>query len=273
MNSDDLLISLRIQGEPSALFRNWRAGLRENVPKSASVSLKKRNPRPNGERYFNCESVLPTERKRADLSLSEICQLLRPEEIASFRDLHDVLYEWLSRREPPRLDQPIPSFLVYLTSEGDAESALTGFESLPANEMLGAVEVGPVYLQDRPRVPMVRWLPDIKSNTASEARNSLTNFAQSLEPGQVDVVLRTIARVEALFEKKATFRRQALTDRARLVLDGEANHWLNTGHYREAPIRCVHDDRQYEDAQVALDKIEKAKNKKRDGAIRSWRAT
>ena len=129
--------------------------------------------------------------------------MLRPEEIGSFRELHDILYGWLSKGEAPQLDRSMPSFLVYATAEGDAENTVTGFESLPANEMLDEVELGPVFLQDRPRVPMVRWLPGIKLNSASEARNSLTNFAQSLEPGQEEVVLRLIARVDALFEKKA----------------------------------------------------------------------
>ena len=258
--------------EPSSLFRSWRASMRDTAPKMASVSLRKKNPRPNSDPYFDCEAVQSTERKRADLSLSEICQMLRPEEIGSFRDLHNILFDWLSKGTVPQLDHSLPAFLVYATAEGDAESTLTGFESLPANEMLTAAELGPVFLQDRPRVPMVRWLPDIKSNAATEARNSLTNFAKSLEPGQEDGVLRTIARVEALFERKAAFRRQALMDRAKAVMGHEANQWLNTDGYRGPPLRCVHDDWKYQEAMRTLDTKERAKTKKKDGSIRSWRA-
>jgi hypothetical protein len=272
MKLGEVLISLRMKAEPSALFRSWRAGMRDTTPRSASVSLRKKNPKPNGDPYFDCEDVWPTERKRADLSLSEICEMLRPEEIASFRDLHNILFDWLSKGEAPVLDRSLPAFVIYATAEGDAEGTLTGFESLPANEMLTAVELGPVFLQDRPRVPMVRWLPDIKSNVASEARNSLVNFAQSLEPGQHEALLRMMARVESLFERKAVYRRQALTARAKAVMGHEANEWLNADRNRGPAIRCVHDDWLYEEVHRALDAKEKASAKKKDGSIRSWRA-
>ena len=213
MTAGDTLLSADLSGEPGAIFRTWRSALRDMKPQSASVSLRKRSVRGPVDPYFRCEKIVPAERKRADLSLSEICTRLGSDEIGSFNELHDILWAWMNRREEPRLDQPKPAFVVRVTLEGSHE-VISGLESLPANGMLNNVSLGLVYRHGSPRVPRLHWLPDIASNNAVETRASLQGCWQSLDSEQASSALQMLRRIEVLFERKAAFRRGEIKAKA-----------------------------------------------------------
>lgn len=270
MQPGDIKVQISLRGEPQKLLTYWRGSLRETVPDLASVTiLRKRKARPNwwswDDPNFYFEQMNRSENKRAELSVSEKSLHLNASEIAIARELTTKLFDWLRQRQGiPDIQSALPDARISLTIVGGLE-LIDFVEAVTDSEVLFAAIVGAVYMQNAPRHPVVRWLPEIKGTDKTVALGELVYFEKNLADGQADEVRRTVDRIAAVFRKSVAKRRAHLNKRfsevfgygAKLELDG----------------RPISDDMvegfQYD---YILQHLDAEQNKKPKDSIRAWRA-
>jgi hypothetical protein len=269
MQHGDIQLRVSLGGEPQKLVTYWRGSLRGYLPTRALVTILR--PRPKSQQFhwwhdpnFHFEAITRTEKKRAELSVSEKSLMMLPNEIAIARDLTERLSNWLSQRQGiPSIDQPIPNARIRLQGDGGPE-LVSVIESFPDPGVLSAAEVGVVYTQGEPRRPGVRWLPPLNGADESLAVSQLQSFAKSLADGQEARVRALIDRIVGVFRKQIAIRRAAINKRAAeifgcgttLTIEGE----LITD-------RKIEED--YWDILAWLD--EQAKERAPKDKIRTWR--
>lgn len=154
-----------------------------------------------------------TEKKRAELSISDLALRLDAGEIATARELTDMTFDWLSgRRGIPEINKPMPKTMLSVIAEGN-ELLLPIIETFNDPEMLSTVVIGAVYLQGEPRRPDVRWLPSIFDSDKSKAIAEITSFEKSLGEDQGQRLRVTVETAARLFRKKRDARRARITKR------------------------------------------------------------
>ncbi len=124
MEHGEILVQISLAGEPQKLLTYWRGSLRHCLPIAASVTILR--PSCGSRRWwdfndpnFHFKSMTRTEKKRAELSISEKSLMMQPQEIAIARELTEQFFGWLSgRREIPAINRPIPAAEVSLSAEG-----------------------------------------------------------------------------------------------------------------------------------------------------------
>lgn len=214
MKHGDIVVHLKVAGEPQRLLTYWRGSLKDVLPVSASIVIRRparlsNRPGWRHEWYTNnigFEPITRTEFKRAELSISEKSLDMQPPEIEVVRHLTKVCYDWLSQRQGmPATDKPMSNARLYLECVGGPE--LVGVIEKFDLELLRGVAIGPVYTQGEPRKPGVRWLPDISSRDKSLAINSLEYFEKLLAPDQRLEVRKMIEQVATLFRRRVSARR------------------------------------------------------------------
>ncbi|MGC2787275.1 MAG: hypothetical protein WA397_26305 [Roseiarcus sp.] len=111
----------------------------------------------NPDLYF--DQMSRTEKKRAELSISEKSLRMDAKEIEVARALTDVTFNWLSgKSEAPRLSQPVPIGKVHLSFEC-GPPILDSIERFADLELVSSFMIGAAYLQGQPRRPVTRSSP------------------------------------------------------------------------------------------------------------------
>jgi hypothetical protein len=270
MRHGEIRVRLSLGGEPQKLLTYWRGSLREVLPEAAWVSVLR--PRIKGRWWFDYhdpsfyfERITRIEKKRAVLSISEQSLKMQPGEIKIAGHLTDILFDWLSQRQPiPVLNQPIANARIGLACEGGSE-LIDVVEKFGDPEILSSAQIGPVYSQGEPRRPDVRWLPNISSLDKDTAIGELANFEKSLAEGQGLAVRERIDRIIGIYGKRLAARRAKVNKRAI-----EAFGYGGEIAYGDKPVTDeMLDGHEYEDILALLD--EAAKKKKPREKIRSWR--
>jgi hypothetical protein len=271
MQHGDIQVQVSLRGEPHKLLTYWRGSLRETLPISAAVTIvrPKRNHGNRGywdyrDPSFYFEAITRTEKKRAELSISDKSLLMQAGEIATARHLTEILSDWLSRRHGlPHLDQPIPNARIALRCEGDGE--LVGIvEKFGDPEVLSSAQVGAVYTQGEPRRPDIRWLPTISSTDKTVAIGELQTFEKSLADGQGADVRSLVNRIATVFRKQVVARRALLQRRFTEIFGMGAELEINDRPLTDKMIESY----KYEEILIWLD--EQGKENPKDG-IRTWR--
>jgi hypothetical protein len=269
MQHGDLRVGLSLGGEPRKLLVYWRGWLREIVPESASVTiLRPYRPHPD-ERFWyytsphiQLEMLTRTEKKRAELSISDKALMMQPEEIGTARELTDKTFDWLSRRTGiPDFDRPTPGARLNLRCVGD-ETLLEAVEKFNDPEVLEGEETGAVFLQGAPRRPEVRWLPAMHNADTTHTLAETRFFERSLAQGQAERLRQLVTSVARMFRKRREARRAAVNKRYFQIfgLGSEVS-------FRDEPITDeMLDGYRYEELLAWLDVKEQELVKKRSGS-------
>jgi hypothetical protein len=120
MQHGDVQVRISLSGEPQKLLTYWRGSLRDILPTQSSITILR--PRLKRQRWwlyddpsFHFEAMTRTEKKRAELSISEKSLMMQSGEIATARELTEKLFGWLSQRQGmPAINQPIPNARIWL---------------------------------------------------------------------------------------------------------------------------------------------------------------
>jgi hypothetical protein len=270
----DIQVRLSLHGEPQKLLTYWRA-LPDLLPNTASVTILKMNKKAarspwwsDFDANFYFEPMTRTEKKRAELSISDKALSMTASEIEIARHLTGTLYEWISGRGGlPVLNQPIMSARLTLRVEG-SPSLVGIIEGFGDPEVLSATTVGAVYTQGEPRHPDVRWLPDLKGIDKTLALEDLKHFESSLAEGQASEVRRMIDRIGSVFRKALGSRKAKLNKRLTEVMGYGVGLEINGRSITDAMIEGY----QYDEIMRWLDGEAKRQKPPKD-KIRSWRAT
>jgi hypothetical protein len=216
MQAGDIFIRADLRGEPQRLLTYWRGFLRESVPPQASVKILRPvrfDRRSYGRDGIYFESIKRTEKKRAELSISEVSLRMNGKEIAEARYLTEVLFDWLSGRSGmPYLRNPLPATSIYLQAEGGLE-VLNAIEQFTDPELITAVTVGIAYMQGNPRRPMQRFLPGMSDIRTQIQINEMNYFESLLTDAQAEELRATIKRTADLFRKRLKYRRTLIASR------------------------------------------------------------
>jgi hypothetical protein len=114
MQHGDIRVRISLYGEPQKITTYWRASLRDTLPETASVTILKMRRKPSSRQWwydddpnFYFERMTRTEKKRAELSISDKSLYMTAAEIETARHLTETTYDWLSgRRSVPTINQP-----------------------------------------------------------------------------------------------------------------------------------------------------------------------
>jgi hypothetical protein len=209
-----------------------------------------------------------TEKKRAELSISEKSLRMDGQEIEVARTLTDVTFNWLSgKSDAPRLSQPIPSGRVHLSFEC-GPPILDSIERFPDLELVSSFTIGAAYLQGQPRRPVTRYLPMVSNSNKAEEFALLKEFEHLLQQGQAAQVRELIERVAQLFRKRVQARKLRLDTLARKAFGCGLNGMLFEG---KPVLDAMIDGYQYEQILSMLNSEESRKGTPK-GNIRAWRA-
>jgi hypothetical protein len=217
----DIRVRVALRCEPQKLVNHWRRSFGDNLPISASITMLRSGRRPKNDWWWanyysphlDFEGMTRTEKKRAELSISEASLKMLPTEIAAAADLTNVFFDWLSqRRGLPEFSNPIRNAVINIEVEGDA-SLLPAIETLKDPEILSRATIGAVYLQGEPRRPEIRWLPALNDLNTSQALADISNFERSLADGQAAELRSQIAIASRLFRGKRDARRTSILKR------------------------------------------------------------
>jgi hypothetical protein len=263
----DIRMRLALRGEPQKLLVYWRGSLSDILPTSASVSIIRPLRRSylgywNPSLYF--EAISRSEKKRADLSISETSLEMEPEEIQAARHLTDLLFKWLSKRQfgVPTLDQPIMKAAISLVAEGD-HSLLNVIKSFGDPEVIASVSLGPVYLQGEPRRPGIRWLPPLEGIDSHITIGVLGDFEKSLAAGQAEKIRSLVDLVVAIFRKRLAARRSALNKKYTELWGAGSQLRIN-----DRPVTDRMIERRFAELQLRLEDEAKPKHHR----TRAWRS-
>lgn len=244
MEHGDLYARITMSDEPSRLFRFWRSTLSEAQPESASVTIKKRNRPWHDWRSpdFYLHAVNSTERKLADISLSDLSLQLTSEEIEQASRLNDILWRWVgSRRETPVLDEPMPHMSVSATLFGPAAAVVPQIEALHDLEPLWEVRFLVAFTQGRPPAVDARTPNPMRASADfGPMMDEVATYAHMLAPGQEETLRDLGRRLAKLYRKRGDERRRKLQSVAAEVLGDEASEWLTTARFsRASPVHSV----------------------------------
>jgi hypothetical protein len=270
MQHGDVQVSVSLRGEPQKLLTYWRGSLRDILPTSASVAVVR--PLIKGRYWFDYhdpsfyfEGMTRSEKKRAELSISDLSLKMQPGEIEIARHLTDILFDWLSGRDGiPVLNQPIPNARIGLSCAGGVD-LIDVVEKFGDPEVLSRAQVGLAYLQGEPRRPDVRWLPNISSLADKVPATTELGNEKSLAEGQGKQARALIDRIIAIHRKRVAARRAKVNKRATEIFG-----YGSGVTYGNKPITDEMLDR-YEYAEILAWLDEAAKEKKPREKIRSWR--
>lgn len=270
MQHGDIVVQFSLHGEPQKLLTYWRGSLRDILPKSASISILRTRRQHRWWRFddpnFYLEAMTRTEKKRAELSISDKSLFMTASEIAIARHLTEMTYDWLSgRRNPPSLNQPIPNARLLLNADG-GPGLVDVIERFGDPEVISSVTIGAVYTQGEPRHPDVRWLPRMTGVDMSVMLGELKYFEKALAEGQAAELRKLGDRIAGVFRKTLKLRKSKLNKRLTEIF-GYGDDCLRIGG------RAITDDMiqgyQYEEIMTWLDGEER-KTRPNDN-IRSWR--
>jgi hypothetical protein len=159
-----------------------------------------------------------TEKKRAELSISERSLRMDAKEIEAARSF-DMTFNWLSGKSAaPRISQPIPIGKVSLHFEC-GPPILDSVERFPDLELVSSFQIGAAYLHGQPRRRVVRNLPMMMNSNTDEDIASLKEFESLLQQDQAEKVRELIERVAQLFRRRVRARKFKLDALARRVWD------------------------------------------------------
>ena len=273
MEHGDIRVRVGFSGEPQKLVTYWRGSLRHVVPVSASITILRARPARQSwywwrtDQNFYFEAMTRTEKKRAELSISDKSLYMQPGEIARARELTEVTFNWLSgRKSLPDINQPIHNARLSLGAEGGVE-LIDVAEAFGDPEIVGFAGVGPIYLQGVPRRPDVRWLPDISSVATAPALAELAFFENSLADGQGEKVRDLVGRIARIFKKRLLLRRAKVNKRISEVLGVGASITVEGRSVTDEMLEGY----RFREILDYLDREERGENKK--DKIRSWRAS
>jgi hypothetical protein len=220
MQQGELRVIVSLDAEPQKLATYWRGSLRDTIPTSASITLLRENRRPRNDWWWDyrsphigLEAMTRTEKKRAELSISDLALHMSAGEIATARELTDMTFKWLSGRGGiPEINKPIPQTILSVVAEGN-ELLLPIIEKFSDPELLSRVVAGAVYLQGEPRRPDVRWLPPMTDSDKAKAIAEIPNFEKLLADDQGQRLRDVVETAARLFRKKRAARRALITKR------------------------------------------------------------
>jgi hypothetical protein len=268
----DIMMRLALRGEPQKLFTYWRGPMRDILPTEAAVTILKMNKRPPSSPWwsdrnpdFHFEAMTQTEKKRAELSISDHALSMTAPEIETARYLTDITFAWMSSRDPlPTLNQPISNARLSFSVEG-SPVLVEAVEQIGDPEVVSSATIGAVYTPRELGRPDTRWLPTARGIDKSAILSELKSFESQLIEGQASEVRRGVDRVSGVFRKALNLRRARLNKRITEVL----------GYSRELQIgdRTITDDmiedHRFTEIMDWLD-AEAARQKSRS-KIRAWR--
>lgn len=271
MQTEEIVLNVSMAGEPQKLFTYCRGSLPGALPVSAAIRIvRSRKYRPHSfydpDLYFN--QMSRTEKKRAELSISERSLRMDAKEIEVARTLTDMTFNWLSgKSETPRLSQPIPIGKVHLGFEC-GPPILDSIEQFPDLELVSSFTIGAAYLQGQPRRPVMRYLPMVMNSNKAEEIALLEEFESLLQQDQAAKVRELIERIAQLFKKRVRARKLKLDALAKKALGCGLSGMIFEGkRVSDAMI----DGFQYDEILSWLNYEEIRKGKPND-RIRAWRA-
>jgi hypothetical protein len=221
MQHGDIKVRLSLRGEPQKLLTYWHGSLHDQLPETANVTILRKDNKPpinpwwpdyfDPNLYF--ETMTRTEKKRAELSISDQSLSMNATEIETARQLTDVTYGWISGRTSlPTFGSPIPHARLMLLVEG-LPSLVDAVERFGDPEVVSGASVGAVYAQGNPRRPDVRWLPRLWDSSKTAALEELKVFEGLLAEGQATEVRKTVTRIGNVFRKALNLRKARLNKR------------------------------------------------------------
>ncbi|WP_159011375.1 hypothetical protein [Bradyrhizobium sp. S69] len=236
MQHGGIKVRLSLRGEPQKLLTYWRGSLQDQLPETANVTILRKDNKlpinPWWPNYFNpnlyFETMTRTEKKRAELSISDQSLSMNATEIETARRLTDVIYGWISgRTNLPTFGSAMPHASLSLTVDG-LPSLVDAVERFGDPEVVSVASVGAVYTQGNPRRSDVRWLPKLSDSSLTAALEELKVFEGLLAKGQATEVRRTVTRIGNIFRKVLNLRKARLNRRItevfgygeRLEIDG-----------------------------------------------------
>jgi hypothetical protein len=271
LQTEEIVLNVSMAGEPEKLFTYCRGSLAGVLPASAAISIvRRRRYRPhafsNPDLYF--DQMTRTEKKRAELSISERSLRMDAKEIEVARTLTDMTFNWLSgKSEAPRLSQAIPIGKVHL-SFVCSPPVLDSIERFPDLELVSSFTIGAAYLQGQPRRPVMRYLPMVMNSNKAEETALLEEFENLLQQDQAAKVRELIERVAQLFKKRVRARKLKLDACARKVLGCGLSGMIFEGKPVSA---AMIDGYQFDEILSWLNYEENRKDTPK-GNIRAWRA-
>jgi hypothetical protein len=274
MQHADIRLQLSLSGEPQKILTYWRGTMQDMLPTAVSVTIlkmhKKQQRSPWWSDYdanFYFEAMTRTEKKRAELSISDRSLSMTAPEIETARHLTDISYDWISgRRGLPSLDKAIPNARLSLRVEGPA-TLVDVIEKFGDPEVVSGATVGAVFIQGEPRRPDVRWLPEMHGIDKTITLEEMKFFEGSLAEGQAAEMRNAADRVSGVFRKALNLRKARLNKRITEV--------QGYGKSLEINGRAITDDMiegyQFNEIMSWLDGEKNRQRNPKDG-IRSWRA-
>lgn len=271
MKHGEIKIRVQLRGEPQKIITYWRGWLPDAVPERAAITIVRKSQKPRNRWWlsndpnFYFESMTRTEKKRAELSISDKSLHMTATEIATARELTDTTYEWLSgRRGIPTLSEPIDSARLEVTVQEGPE-LIDAIEKFGDPEVVSAVGIGPVYLQGDPRRPNVRWLPNLTGADKSVVLGELKYFEIALADGQAGEVRTLVERAAGVFKKASNAKKSKLNKRISEIF-GYGTGLMYEGH---AITDAMIEGYEYDDIMSWLE--EEEKKPAPCHRIRSWR--
>jgi hypothetical protein len=266
------MVRLSLSEEPQKLFAYWRGPMRDILPTAAAVTILKINKRPPTTPWwsdhnpnFHFEAMTQTEKKRAELSISDQALSMTAPEIETARYLTDIVFAWMSSRSTlPILDQPISNARMSFSVEG-SPVLVEAIERIGDPEVVSSVAIGAVYTQRELRRQETRWLPTARGVDKNAALSELKSFERLLAEGQASEVRRVIDRVSGVFRKALNLRKGRLNKRITEV--------LGYGRALQIEDRTITDDmiEDYRFTEI-MDWLDaEAARQKSKGKIRAWR--
>ena len=222
---------------------------------------------PNHDPNFYFEAMTRTEKKRAELSISDRSLSMTAPEIETARHLTEISYDWISGRGGlPSLDKAIPNARLSFRMEGPA-TLVDVIEKFGDPKVVSGASVGAVFIQGEPRRPDVRWLPEMHGVNKTVTLEDLKFFEGSLAEGQAAAVRNAVDRVSGVFRKALNLRKARLNKRITEV--------QGYGKSLEINGRTITDDMiegyEFNEIMSWLDGETNRQKKPKDG-IKSWRA-
>lgn len=203
---------ITVYGDAEQVFRCHQSALASEALELLRISFRRRGRWRWDDWPIPLSAITPSDRKPADMSLSEVCQRLSPAETSAAMALHDAAYAMMQGRTGTIPTENYPkSMLVTLQLLGPAEALLPRLKAVNDLELLTSVSLSICYLEGSPRKPYERWLPPIDVVLGSaEALADAAPLERRVTADRMALLKATIADVAALFARKVSRRQQEL---------------------------------------------------------------
>lgn len=202
---------ITLNGDAERVFRCHQSALAGGALELLRISFRRRG-RWGWDESIALSAITPSDRKPADMSLSEVCQRLSPAETSAAMALHDAAYAMMQCRTGSIPTENYPkSMLVTLQLLGPVETLLPRLKAVNDLELLASVSISICYLEGSPRKPYERWLPPIDvEHGSAEALADAGPLERRVTPERMALLKATITEVAALFGRKVSRRQQEL---------------------------------------------------------------